>query len=70
MMGANGAKMDAVLLVKEANALSTGSVRCTVDSARCVTGSDRCMTSIVRGRTDTVPRMPYSVALMQGRCVT
>jgi hypothetical protein len=70
MMGANGAKMDVVLLVKEANALSTGSVRCTVDSARCVTGSDRCMTSIVRGRTDTVPRMPYSVALMQGRCVT
>jgi hypothetical protein len=65
MMGANGATKDAVLLMKEANALQTGSVRCAMDSARCVTGTDRYTTSIVRDKTDTVPRMTHGVALMK-----
>src|SRR5258705_5612599 len=54
----------AVLLMKEASALQTDSVRCTMDSARRVRGCDHCMTSIGRGTTDTVRRMPCSVALM------
>ena len=52
MIGANGAVKDVLLLVKEANALQTFSVRCTMDSARSMTGSDRYTTrSFVAGRT-------------------
>lgn len=65
MIGANGAVKDVLLLVKEANALQTFSVRCTMDSARSMTGSDRYTTSIVRGRTDITARVTCSVALMK-----
>jgi hypothetical protein len=64
MMCAHSAMKDTVLLMKEANALQTGSVRCAMDSARRVTGSDRYTTSIVRDTTDTVPRLTDGVALM------
>ena len=64
MMGGKGAMKDAVLLMKEANALQTRSVCHAMESARCMTGSDRYTTSTVRDITDTVPRMKDGVALM------
>lgn len=64
MIGANGTMKDAVLLMKEANALQTGSAPCAMDRARRMTGSDRYTTSIVRDKTDTLPRMTGGVALM------
>jgi hypothetical protein len=47
MVGANEAMMDAVLLMTEANALGTGSVRCTMDSACRMTVSEYYVTSIL-----------------------